>query len=325
MSPESHKWFEINRLLPPRPREFPLSPSRFDFIVSMYVVERLELATTKFWGENIMKSPWLRVAAVGAVTHLTAVGAYAADLPAAPAYKAPIAVASPAYNWAGWYVGGNIGYGWGTSTDPTESYVDPGVSFGFAAYYAAGGNVTPNLSPRGVVGGGQIGFNWMLSPSWVAGLVTDFQDSGIKASATNFVTPGLGLSPSTQSNSEQMDWFGTLRAKFGYAQNNWLFYGTGGLAYGQIKTSGNFTLISTGGQPPFTGAGSTTRAGWALGAGLNYGLTSNWIVGVEYLYVDLGRASGTEIFPNPPFATATQTISNHAAANIVRVSLDYKF
>lgn len=263
-------------------------------------------------------------AIVAAITQLAG-GAFAADLPAAPAYKSPVAIASPVYNWGGFYVGGNVGYGRGTSSDPGESYIDPMQSFGFAAEYAAGGIVTPNLTPGGVTGGGQIGFNWMLSPNWVAGLVGDFQGSGIKASATNFVAPGLGLLPSTQANSEQIDWFGTVRGKLGYAQNNWLLYGTGGVAYGGVRTSGIFTLFGLGVPPPFVGAASTTRGGWTMGGGLNYALTSNWIIGAEYLYVDLGRVAYTEIFPNPGFPTATQTITNRAAANIGRVSLDYKF
>ena len=80
--------------------------------------------------------------------------ALAADM-ATKAPPAPIAPAA-AYNWAGWYVGGNIGYGWGGSSDPNVSFVDPGAAVGFAGYFAAGGNVTPNLHPIGVVGGGEV-------------------------------------------------------------------------------------------------------------------------------------------------------------------------
>jgi outer membrane immunogenic protein len=272
-----------------------------------------------------VKSLWLSAAAVGAVAQLTAAGAFAADLPtAAPAYKAPVAVASSSYNWAGLYVGGNVGYGWGTSTNPTVSFVDPGGFVGIAGYFAAGGNVTPNLKPAGVIGGGQIGFNWMLSPNWVAGLVTDFQGSGIKATATNFVAPPGGFTPSNQINSEQIDWFGTVRAKFGYAQNNWLLYGTGGLAYGQVKTSGSFNFLGIPPATPVPGANSATKTGWTAGAGLNYGLTPNWIIGVEYLYVNFGHESYTETFNTVPVLSAN-TVSNRAAANIARVLLDYKF
>ena len=249
---------------------------------------------------------------------------WAADMP----LKAPV-VAPPSaeYNWAGWYAGGNIGYGWGSSSDPGISIFDPinpGTGFpyiGFASYFASGGNVIADLKPTGMIGGGEIGFNWTLAPAWVAGLVTDFQGSGMKNGVTNTVTPPvLGAITTNQSNSEQIDWFGTFRAKVGYAQNNWLLYGTGGLAYGHVATSGSFVSV---GILDFTGSNSTTRVGWAAGAGLDYGLTSNWVVGVEYLYVDLGDVSYTET--QPAVAPSTLTISNHATAQIARASLDYKF
>jgi outer membrane immunogenic protein len=244
--------------------------------------------------------------------------ASAADM----ALKAPpVAAVAPTtvYNWAGWYAGGNVGYGWGGPSDPNVSFVDPGVAVGFAGYFGIGGNVTPDLHPAGVIGGGEVGYNWTLTPSWVAGLVADFQGSGIKGSATNSVSPPLSVL-SNQTNSEQIDWFGTVRAKLGYAQNNWLFYATGGLAYGRVETSGSFAI------PPvlnLTGSNSATNVGWAAGGGFDYGLTSNWIVGVEYLYVDLGRVSYTEV--EPTVVPSTLTINNRATAQIVRASLDYKF
>jgi outer membrane immunogenic protein len=242
--------------------------------------------------------------------------AFAADMPVKAAPPAPVAV----YDWGGLYVGGNIGYGWGSS-DPNLTFVDTNL-VGFGGYFAAGGNVTPNVKPTGVIGGVQIGYNWMVSPHWVLGLVTDFQGSDVKASGTNSFTPGNVFTPSAQSNSVQTDWFGTARAKLGFAQNNWLLYGTGGLAYAHVKTSGALTFQL----PPFvsfTGSDSTIKAGWAIGGGLDYGVTRNWTVGVEYLYMDLGRVSYTEA--NAVFAPASVTISNRAVMNIVRLTANYKF
>ena len=267
-----------------------------------------------------MKCKFLSVLAV-TFAALGAQAALAADM----ALKAPIpAPPASGYNWGGWYIGGNIGYGWGLSTDPNASFVDPltaanNFGVGFAAYFAGGGNVTPDLNPSGLIGGGQIGFNWMLNPSWVAGFVTDFQGSNIKGSGTNTVT--VGGAATNQSNSEQIDWFGTVRGKLGYAQNNWLLYATGGLAYGRVAASGNFVIP---GALNFTGSTNPTNVGWTAGAGLNYALTSNWIVGVEYLYVDLGHVSYTESQPSV-VPLSSLSISNRVAAQIGRVSLDYKF
>jgi outer membrane immunogenic protein len=144
--------------------------------------------------------------------------ASAADLPRkAPAAPPP----PPVYNWTGLYVGGNVGYGWGVSSDLETTVADP-FGIGLVALAAAGGLQRPDVRPDGVIGGGQIGYNWMFAPSWVFGVVADFQGSGMKESATTFVSiPGFAAS--NQSNSVKIDWFGTLRGKLGYAANNWLF------------------------------------------------------------------------------------------------------
>ena len=226
-----------------------------------------------------------------------------------------------ANSWAGWYVGGNIGYGWSRPSDPSLSYVDPVALVGFGNYFAAGGDVSPNLNPRGVVGGGQIGFNWTLTPHWIVGLIGDFQGSGVRAAATNTITPPASVA-TDQSNSEHMDWFGTVRAKVGFAQNNWLFYGSAGWAYGNVTTSGSFVASAV--PLNFSGSNSVTKSGWAAGAGFDYALTSKWIVGVEYLYVHLGTVSYTETDSIDAPGTSI-TINNRAVAQIVRASLNYKF
>ena len=83
--------------------------------------------------------------------------AYAADMPV----KAPMPMMAAPYNWGGWYVGGNLGYGWG---DRSKPFADPSNFAGLDAYFAAGGNVTPNLKQQGVIGGGQVGYNWDGEP-----------------------------------------------------------------------------------------------------------------------------------------------------------------
>ena len=160
---------------------------------------------------NILVSMFVMLASV-----FGAQPALAADL-LTKASVTPVA----AYNWTGWYFGGNIGYGWSKLPDPSLSYADPAALVGFGNYFAAGGDVTPNLKPRGAVGGGQIGFNWTITPNWVAGLVADFQDSDIRAAGTNTVTPPVSVM-TNQSNSEHVDWFGTVRAKLGFVHDDWL-------------------------------------------------------------------------------------------------------
>src|SRR5262245_40053062 len=88
---------------------------------------------------------------------------------------------TPVFSWTGWYIGGTAGYGWGSRTNPSISATD----VGFARFLAAGGNVFPSLSPKGFIGGGQIGYDWQVNPSWVVGFVADFQGADISESATN--------------------------------------------------------------------------------------------------------------------------------------------
>lgn len=133
-------------------------------------------------------------AATAAVMAAAATAAVAADLPRSqgPYYSSPAPVG---YNWIGPYVGANVGYQWGRTTN----------------------NAT---RPDGIEGGLQAGYNWQ-SGSFVFGGETDLQISG----ADDTFAPFKFSNP----------WFGTLRGRAGYALNNVLFYGTFGLAYGGIK------------------------------------------------------------------------------------------
>jgi outer membrane immunogenic protein len=142
---------------------------------------------------------------VGA-TLLFAGPALAADLSRPPPYKAPALM--PVFSWTGWYIGGNIGYGWGENTDPGIS--SNRINFGPGTF--------PNLSPKGVIGGGQIGYNWQVNPNWVVGLEADFQGADIKDSGTKATTlfvNGVG-NPATNSLSEKLDFLGTVRGRLGW-------------------------------------------------------------------------------------------------------------
>ena len=274
--------------------------------------------------------------------------AFAADLPApvykAPVYKAP--AASPLYNWSGFYIGGNVGYGWGkANTD--------------IAY--AGGNafdtVDPNIPPdplppfahsdslkfNGPNGGGQIGYNWQFAPMGVLGIEADLQTSRQKNSnrfvdsfslSDHLDNPTILDGTTVTDHEAKISWFGTVRGRLGYAWNDVLLYGTGGLAYGKVGLSG--TSVSTvttsgaglGGNPPFTTVGAATFAtsavnlGWTAGAGIEGALANNWTWKAEYLHMDLGSVSVTGKAPTGVAFTAT---SSKFTDDIVRVGLNYRF
>lgn len=239
---------------------------------------------------------------------LTAVApAIAADLSAAPAYKAPPMV--PAYNWTGFYVGANIGGSFGNA--------DTSVAL---AGLAAG----TSFNMDGVVGGGQIGYNWQNGP-WVWGLEADFQGTSQSGSGSASQTVNIFVDPAVTGNlayTEKLPWFGTVRGRLGFTPaNRWLVYATGGLAYGEVDT--NSTLTDSA--PTITSVGNSfnnTRTGWTVGGGVEAALWGNWTGKLEYLYVDLGSVSNT--FTGLGVFTPV-TISSHVTDNIVRVGLNYRF
>jgi outer membrane immunogenic protein len=193
-----------------------------------------------------------RLLLVGGLLSLVATSAVAADLPARMPTKAPAYVR--AYNWTGWYLGINGGYGWGHS-----KWTD-----------TASGLSTGNFNVSGGLIGGTLGYNWQTGP-WVFGLEGDGDWSDIKGSTTTNCTAGC----ETRNN-----WLATFRGRAGYAFDRVMPYITGGLAAGDVEAG----VIGVGRE-------SATRAGWTLGGGVEWAIAGPWTAKVEYLYADLGKMS----------------------------------
>jgi outer membrane immunogenic protein len=253
--------------------------------------------------------------------------AFAADLPTRTYTKAP-AYVDPGYDWTGFYVGGNVGYSWGRSRDTSTL----SSSAGTVLYTSTDGS---NLD--GVVGGVQAGYNWQMQ-NWMWGLEGDIQGTGEKGSRT--FTCGIGVctpplpgffalvipGPAvTETLSQKIDWFGTVRGRLGIlATPKLLFYATGGLAYGEVDS--NVTIGTTAGTPGAFSA-SSTKAGYAVGAGVEGVLGGNWTAKLEYLYVDLGRVSGsfTTAIGASGGGTLLTNYSSRVTDNVLRVGVNYKF
>ena len=238
-------------------------------------------------------------------TALVTSGAEAlAGNPAAnPRYQTP----APAFNpWLGWYAGGNVGGSWGRARS------DFGIS-GFATSIAASGSVSPN----GVIGGGQLGYNWQLDPNWLIGVEADIQASGEKASATRFDT--VDFEGVTTNYEAKIEWFGTARGRLGYVfDRRVLLYATGGLAYGRVSISGSSSTI-IGGAIAFSSA--DVKTGWTAGGGVEgVAWDPRWTWKVEYLYVDLGTLDA---------AVSSGLTTTHATTKftdqVVRAGLNFHF
>jgi outer membrane immunogenic protein len=216
--------------------------------------------------------PSLVVAASAAALLMTYGFASAADLTPAPVYKsAPVVALAPIYNWTGFYVGANGGWGWGNQ-DPFNIIT----------------NRFDQLSTRisGGLFGGTVGAQVQVSYV-VLGLEADLDWANIKGSTT--AIPTVGGVPVTAlpiTAQTKIDWESTARLRAGIAVNNVMAYITGGLAVLEAKTTLNTPLGQVcGGIFSGCSGGLDHQIGAALGAGVEYGLTPNLSAKVEWLYI----------------------------------------
>lgn len=257
-----------------------------------------------------------RFAVLLATVLVTGIGAAsAADLQR----KAPIAapVASPVYNWTGFYVGAHAGWIW-SDIDVSQNYLPSPAAFG-------AGPFGYSQDADGGMLGGQIGFNYQIS-NWVLGIEADLSwtDIGRTTTVTPLLSDLLVVIPgSFHTASVDMNWFATVRGRLGFAANNLLIYVTGGFAFADLDYAVTTSFAATGG-PVFAGTASDTRAGWTVGGGFEWGFAPNWSVKGEYLYYDLGDTTVTGPSPTalPIFATVT-TFDN--TGHILRLGLNYRF
>ena len=245
------------------------------------------------------------------------------------------ALAQPVGGWTGGYIGANIGYSWGRSSD-FASFVTPG---GIALATS-----TAKFDMNGVIGGGQVGYNVQFG-NWLWGWEMDFQGSDQKGDANaRFICPAVTCqagNPATTSTTggavpalpvvataynQKLDWFGTVRGRIGgLVTPTVLLYATAGLAFGRVDTSGTITGQNGAGAPTATTfAQHSTRPGWTAGAGAEWRFLDHWSCKIEYLYVDLGSDTFTAAGP-VNFIPVNLTVNSHITDNILRIGANYRF
>ena len=157
----------------------------------------------------------------------------------------PVAAFLP--TWAGLYVGGSVGYGWADAEVAIDQ--DP----------------TADTEPDGAIYGAHIGYNFQR------GHVV----FGIEA-ALNGTNMEDSVLDGSRVVGNELDWYATGVARLGLAYNKALFYGFGGVAWGDVKTTIPFYTDEE------------THVGWTAGVGVEYALTDSFSLRVEYSHVDLG-------------------------------------
>jgi outer membrane immunogenic protein len=200
-----------------------------------------------------MKKVWLGTVALIAFTAPAA----AADLAARPYTKAPPPAIAAVYDWSGFYIGANGG--WGSSHKCWDSVAPAAVLGPEGCHDATGGTA-----------GGQLGYRWQTG-TWVFGL--EGQGNWADFHGSNASTLFLG-----SRNESHIDAFGLITGQVGWAANNVLFYVKGGAAVtgDRFRIRDNLSGAVTG------VTGDDTRWGATVGAGLEFGFAPNWSAGVEY-------------------------------------------
>jgi outer membrane immunogenic protein len=227
--------------------------------------------------------------------------ALAADL---DAYTKAPALASPVYDWSGFYVGAFGGGGWGNH--------NVNDALGGATPFA---NYTATYPSQGGLAGGEAGYNFQ-SGSVVVGIEATGFWSDIKGSDATGVASGLY--PITSVDADSLQWGGTLRARGGIAVDRLLLFFTGGWAFGDIQ--------HTNTDPVFGVDQFTVHAnGLVAGGGLAYAITNNLIGKIEYSYYNFNgynrpAVGGTGLTANGQLPYTTDSIYS-----ILTVGLDYKF
>jgi outer membrane immunogenic protein len=234
----------------------------------------------------------------GMATSLT--GAQAADLAVRRYTKAPAIAPAMAYDWGGFYVGANGG--WGSSRHCWDALAPNGTSFADGCHNATG-----------AVAGGQIGYRWQSS-AWVFGVEAQGDWANLRGSGISALS---SVNNPQIINGSRVDRFGLFTGQIGYAVNAALLYVKGGAAV----TSNRYTAIHDI-NPSLTAAASDTRWGGTVGVGLEYGFASNWSAGIEYDHLFMSDQTNrftTVIVPTP---ASLERISQNV--DLVTLRLNYR-
>jgi opacity protein-like surface antigen len=227
------------------------------------------------------------------------------------------------WSWTGYYLGLNAGYSWGNTK--TDAF--------FSDETIGGLLYTSGASSRigGKLGGAQTGFNWQLG-SWVWGIEADAQLADQRGTPSircpDLICNPAGTGPvNVQFDQYQkIEWFATLRGRFGVALTpHALLYMTGGGAIGEIQVSGNVygSFDQTGAIFANQFSAITLNPGWTAGAGIEARLCENLTGRIEYLYLDLGTTHA--IANNQQVMTLTTQFGSRMTDQLVRAGLNYKF
>jgi outer membrane immunogenic protein len=202
-------------------------------------------------------------------------------------------------SWTGFYIGLHAGH---ASADADWTFRDvtffndvPGDKF--------------SHDPIAQFGGGQIGFNRQVG-RWVWGMEGTLSAGSIRE---NSVSPFF---PRTDTLTTNIETLWTMTGRLGYAWDRWLAYSKAGYAGGRVETSASARF--SGNFPDRTESDTEVLHGWTVGGGVEYLLAQNLVLGIEYNYIDLGKATYF-------LGDSDDRVVNDVTTHAVMGRLSYKF
>jgi outer membrane immunogenic protein len=251
-------------------------------------------------------------AAIGfaAVAAMIGTPVLAADM----AVKAPPMLPPPVFSWTGFYAGAEIGGGW--ATQQTTIVTQPSATPAFPP-----GDVLNPINLSGALGGLYGGYNYQVNQV-VFGIDGDYTWANLSGTGSDISpVPGNG---DVANHWDRMNWVATVAGRLGYAYNNWLFFAKGGWAWAGFD--GFTTTSSPAGVLLNSSTTSSTRNGWTVGTGAEWGFAAHWSAKLEYDYVgfntsataitETSAATGAVTFP-------TRSTTSHL--NMVKAGVAYRF
>lgn len=240
--------------------------------------------------------------------------AWAADFPARPV--------APIFNWTGFHVGASAGYSLGRTDIDYAQAPAGGGGFGTGPCTAAC-TLSYSINPDSFIGGVELGYLYQTG-IWVVGAETDFS----WRDRDNSLSIVLNALKDTLTTTDRQRWVGTLRGNLGIAPavaSTWLFYVSGGLAYGHFEHSitqfCNRLCTQT-----VKFSDSKVKAGWTLGGGIAVAIDRNWSAGAEYLYMDFGTDTlSSSAGVGLPVIIPATSVDFRDRSHIARVTLNYRF
>jgi outer membrane immunogenic protein len=208
-------------------------------------------------------------------------------------------------DWNGFYIGATAGGAFaGRFGASRPGLTVPGIGTTTAPLHGS-------ADTNGFIGGATMGLQYEAEPV-VVGIEGDISGTSLDGGVSEALPGG-----STVQAKARLQYFGTIRARIGYAFDRVMVYATGGVAFGGIKC----TLAGTAGA--FSGTSSATKfqAGYAVGGGVEFRLSPAWSVKAEYLFADLGKKTYRVNLGGGASAQADLSFRTQ----IVRAGLNYWF